>query len=94
MVSDLRERALYNALVGCGTYIFALSGQQHVDATRAGEGRPRGLWRGVLAQMLFPHRNLALALFLGCPPQPPLHPSLNPTPLDPSCRRQATWRTC
>jgi hypothetical protein len=46
VVSDLRERASYNALVGCGTYIFALNSQQHVDATRAGE-RMQG--RGRLA---------------------------------------------
>lgn len=33
IVSDERERWLYNSLVGCGTYIFALSDDAHVDAT-------------------------------------------------------------
>ncbi|KAG2498072.1 hypothetical protein HYH03_003832 [Edaphochlamys debaryana] len=36
IVSDLRERRTYDSLVGCGTYIFSLNGEQHIDATRAG----------------------------------------------------------
>lgn len=36
VVSDVREKRMYNDLVGCGTYIFSLNGQQHIDATKAG----------------------------------------------------------
>ncbi|GFR40744.1 hypothetical protein Agub_g1354 [Astrephomene gubernaculifera] len=35
-VSDVREKRLYDKLVGCGTYIFNLNEEQHIDATRAG----------------------------------------------------------
>ncbi|EFJ42811.1 histone H3 methyltransferase/Trithorax [Volvox carteri f. nagariensis] len=35
-VSDVREKRMYNKLVGCGTYIFTLNDDQHIDATRAG----------------------------------------------------------
>ncbi|KXZ51594.1 hypothetical protein GPECTOR_12g558 [Gonium pectorale] len=36
IVSDVREKRVYDKLVGCGTYIFNLNEQQHIDATRAG----------------------------------------------------------
>ncbi|GLI69245.1 hypothetical protein VaNZ11_013821 [Volvox africanus] len=35
-VSDVREKRVYDKLVGCGTYIFTLNEEQHIDATRAG----------------------------------------------------------
>lgn len=35
-VADVRERTLYNRMVGCGTYIFGLSESACVDATRSG----------------------------------------------------------
>ncbi|GLC39703.1 hypothetical protein PLESTM_000930800 [Pleodorina starrii] len=35
-VSDARERRMYDKLVGCGTYIFTLNDEQHIDATRSG----------------------------------------------------------
>jgi hypothetical protein len=34
--ADMRERHSYNAMVGAGTYIFALDGDRNVDATRTG----------------------------------------------------------
>ncbi len=36
VVADLRERRLYDSLVGAGTYVFALD-DVCIDATRAGE---------------------------------------------------------
>lgn len=35
-VADVRERALYDSLVGAGTYVFRLNAKECVDATRAG----------------------------------------------------------
>lgn len=35
-VADSRERAMYDSLVGAGTYVFRLNAQECVDATRAG----------------------------------------------------------
>lgn len=35
-VSDMREKKLYNGMVGAGTYIFSLNSTFHVDATRTG----------------------------------------------------------
>uniref|UniRef100_A0A7R9Z1C3 Histone-lysine N-methyltransferase n=1 Tax=Chlamydomonas euryale TaxID=1486919 RepID=A0A7R9Z1C3_9CHLO len=35
-LADVRERRLYNDLVGCGTYVFRLNELQCVDATRVG----------------------------------------------------------
>ena len=35
-VADLLERRQYDTLVGAGTYIFRLSDDAHVDATRRG----------------------------------------------------------
>lgn len=35
VVADLRERQMYDSLVGAGTYIFALD-EMCIDATRAG----------------------------------------------------------
>ena len=39
-VADVRERRQYDTLVGAGTYIFRLSQDAHVDATRRGEPVP------------------------------------------------------
>lgn len=35
-VADVRERTLYNSMVGAGTYIFQLNWNDCVDATRSG----------------------------------------------------------
>jgi hypothetical protein len=36
LVADLREKQLYDSLVGAGTYIFAID-EMCIDATRAGD---------------------------------------------------------
>lgn len=36
-VADARERRIYDTLVGAGTYVFGLSDELVVDATRKGE---------------------------------------------------------
>uniref|UniRef100_A0A8R7UFR9 Histone-lysine N-methyltransferase n=1 Tax=Triticum urartu TaxID=4572 RepID=A0A8R7UFR9_TRIUA len=35
-ISDLRERHIYNSLVGAGTYMFRIDDERVIDATRAG----------------------------------------------------------
>ncbi|CAL5090627.1 unnamed protein product [Urochloa decumbens] len=35
-ISDIRERRIYNSLVGAGTYMFRIDDERVVDATRAG----------------------------------------------------------
>lgn len=35
-VSDIRERRIYNSLVGAGTYMFRIDDERVIDATRAG----------------------------------------------------------
>ncbi|VAI16706.1 unnamed protein product [Triticum turgidum subsp. durum] len=35
-ISDLRERRIYNSLVGAGTYMFRIDDERVIDATRAG----------------------------------------------------------
>ena len=35
-ISDIRERRIYNSLVGAGTYMFRIDDERVIDATRAG----------------------------------------------------------
>lgn len=39
-VADARERRIYDCLVGAGTYVFGLSDELVVDATRKGMSLP------------------------------------------------------
>ena len=40
-IADVRERRLYDQMVGAGTYVFRLNEDTCVDATRAGESSTR-----------------------------------------------------